>query len=47
MIIGKIKSDYFFRGANSYCIRRGIVPEKLLSGPRSIYNQLMQIKAGL
>ena len=47
MIIGKIKADYFFTGRNSYCIRRAIIPEKLLNGPTSIYSQLMKIKDGL
>lgn len=47
MIIGKIKADYFFSGPNSYCIKRGIVPEGLLVGGNSIYKQLMAIKSAI
>lgn len=47
MISGKIKADYFFRGENCYCTKRGITPTALLTGSNSIYAQLLKIKAGV
>ena len=46
MIMARLRSDFFFKGANSYCRERDINPVALLlSKKSSIYMKLMAIKS--
>lgn len=47
MIVGKLKADYFFRGDDCYCVKRGINPISLIRGNNSIYALLTKIKTGV
>ena len=47
-IVAKLKSDYFFRGVNAYCVKRGINPKSVMTSPtESIHAQLVAIHEGL